>query len=167
MIMTEETNNSSPAEETSSTPVDKKRKYAHLSAFLSARVEFLYYTQSNLTRVAGFNTRQAINERMVAACNRVTTHDWWEAVLLMPKGSLEQIGVSEKKVNAAIAKYNNDAYYKGPVRASIVRAVVKAMAAAVSPWDVAIRQERMNRKAADRTRLLNEARKRRADIYGF
>lgn len=165
--MTEETNNTTPTEEISSSPVDKKRKYAHLSPFLSARVEFIYDSQTNLMRVAGFNTRQAINERMVAACSRGTTHDWWEAVLLMPQGSLAQIGASEKKVNAAIAKYNNEDYYKGPIRASIVKAVTKAIAAAVSPWDVAIRQERMNRKAAERTRLLNEARKRRADIYGF
>lgn len=165
--MTEETNNSALVGENTTAPADKKRKYPHLSAFLSARVEFIYDSQSNLMRVAGFNTRQAVNERMIAACSRGTTHDWWEAVLFMPSGSLAQIGASEKKASAAIAKYNNEAYYKGPIRASIVKAVIRAIAAAVSPWDVAIRQERMNRKAAERTRLLNEARKRRADIYGF
>ena len=164
--MDNETSNESNKNALTSAGTSKKR-YPYLGAFLSERIEFIYSTQTNMMRIVGFNTRQAINERLAAACHRATTHDWWEAVLLLPRGSLAEIGTTEKKAAEASAKYNKVSYYKGPIRASIIKAVAQAIGAAVSPWDIAIRKERMNRKAAERTRLLNEARKLRSDIYGF
>jgi hypothetical protein len=120
-----------------------------------------------MMHLAGFRTRQAINERLSASCRRETNHDWWESVLFLPQGSLIKIGASEETASKAADKYNNANYYGGVVRTAITKSVAAALVSAISPWDVSIRAERMNRKAAERTRVLNDARKRREQIYGF
>lgn len=143
------------------------RKYEALALFITERVAFLYHSQSNLMRVSGFRTRQAINERFVAACNRATNHDWWETILMVPPGSLKDIGASEEAATEAINKYNNPSLYGGKAECHMIRAIGEAMALSVTSWDVAFRAEKMNRVNSERTAKLLQARKDREKILGF
>lgn len=183
--MTDDVNNSTalvplftPVEITTSAPVEiitkkgkglrkENRKYQFLARFIVERIAFLYYSQSNLTRVSGFKTRQAINERFAAACNRPTTHGWWESVLLIPSGTLKAIGASEEATNEALSKYNDISFYGGKAEYCILKAIAESIAASITPWDVALRAERMNKVNQERVSKLSKARKDREQILGF
>jgi hypothetical protein len=64
---------------------------------ITRRARFLYGVTSYLARQVGL-TRQAFDARAALATESRSTHEWFEFVLCLPKGSLAE-GVTEEAMN--------------------------------------------------------------------